>query len=105
MTLGGRLKSPQMEKGLEDLWRLWNLLFGAGKQISPSTELPHREHRTAGILYNFEIRQGQALPVPKIYIPVRHYGRDDSSIADGLRTFLRQDLAVDSYVEALESIL
>jgi DMATS type aromatic prenyltransferase len=107
MTLAGRLKSSEISQGLRELRFLWDLLFGATH--ASTEELPHSEHRTAGILYNFEIRPDGSLPVPKIYIPVRHYVQNDLRTIDGLQQYLlshRKDhRSMDQYLQAVEAIL
>lgn len=107
MTLAGRLNSPETAQGLGELEILWNLLFGADH--ASSEELRHVGHRTAGILYNFEIKPGRPLPVPKIYIPVRHYFQCDLCIMEALCTYLQRrgknSQSVNQYVQAMKTIL
>ena len=107
MTFDGVLAESNLDKGLEELEKLWKLVLEPAQHLSPADELYHRAHRTAGNLYYFEFRPGQLIPVPKLYIPVRHYGQDDHAIAEGLKTYLQsrgQDLLACKYVEALQSI-
>ncbi|RDL36931.1 uncharacterized protein BP5553_04364 [Venustampulla echinocandica] len=104
--LRGRLNGPRIDEGLNDLWELWNLVFDTGECASESAHLTYRGHRTAGILYYFEIRQGSDFPVPKIYLPVRHYGRNDYAVAQGLGTYLSrrgQKAAADGFIRALKN--
>lgn len=107
LTLNGALGNPHLSRGLEELQILWNLLFGAN--MSPDNDLPHVEHRTAGILYNFEIKPNEPLPVPKIYIPVRHYARNDFEVLEALRTYLQhhhgEHESVEKYMKAIKTIL
>jgi DMATS type aromatic prenyltransferase len=107
MTLTGKLDSPNISKGLRELKILWDLLFGASH--SSTEELPHSDHRTAGILYNFEIRRYESLPVPKIYIPVRHYAQNDLFTIHGLQKYLlrhrRDHQSMDKYMQAIDAIL
>ena len=107
MTLAGKIRTPEMSKGLDELRILWEFLFGLDR--ASSEELPHTGHRTAGILYNFELRPGTALPVPKIYIPVRHYAANDDYVIDRLQTYLlrcrgRPEL-MEKYHEAITALL
>ncbi|RYP60039.1 hypothetical protein DL769_008296 [Monosporascus sp. CRB-8-3] len=78
MTLGGQISNIGLEKGLCELKQLWSDLFGQGEV--EETPLPYNNHRTAGILYNVEFRLGNKEPNVKIYIPVRHYARNDLQI-------------------------
>ncbi|KAJ8120716.1 hypothetical protein ONZ43_g2648 [Nemania bipapillata] len=87
ITLGGRIKSPNMQQGLEDLQSLWNAIF---EVESPSTDpLKEVNHRTAGMLYNVEFRVGDQFPVAKVYLPVRHYSSSDSAVIRGLDTYFK----------------
>lgn len=90
MTLGGRL--PALSKAtVASLAELWCACFGLqntpdelGRPLRPSN------HRTAGLLYYFELRTGAALPTAKVYLPVRHYAQNDEQVARGLSAFLEK---------------
>lgn len=114
VTLDGRLASSEIEQSLQELEALWCSLFsnnrsnsegsaGTASSHSPSPD----SHRTAGILYNFEIRPGCPLPVPKVYIPVRHYAHSDGHVMQALRKYIqRSDAALFvPYGEAMTSLL
>jgi len=84
MTLGGKLPS-MTEKGLislDDLWCSVLSLDHSGMNLREQT------HRTAGILYYFELKAGSTLPKSKVYIPAKHYGGNDQAVARGLSKFL-----------------
>ena len=107
LTLDDKIHSVKAHNGLETLRKLWQLVFGLEDGFSPDKELASKEHETAGILYNFDIRPGVSSPEPKIYLPVRHYGRSDQHIAQGITEFLRQhggQQFVASYLTMLESL-
>ncbi|KAI0817138.1 tryptophan dimethylallyltransferase-domain-containing protein [Xylaria sp. FL0064] len=82
VTLGGRVKNMNMAKGLDDLHRLWNAIFG----VNTPSDHPLKEvnHRTAGILFNVGFRLGDRYPVAKVYLPVRHYSSSDDNVIKGL---------------------
>ena len=107
MTLDGQLNLPNTKTGLDELQILWSLLFGTERSLSE--DLPKRNHRTAGILYNFEIRPGHQLPIPKVYLPVRHYAHNDIQVMKSLQTHLQQYQKpcqhVNSYIKAMQTIL
>ena len=108
MTLGDKRRQVQMSSSLEKLHELWDLVTGDGRPKSASEELKQIAHRTAGILYNFEIKHGKREPVPKVYIPVRHYGKNDLSVLRGLRSWLQKrclDWAGGNYSSALLYLL
>lgn len=93
VTLGGRLESSEMNQSLQELDILWRYLFSDDISSSdvPAGAVPSlslNSHRTAGILYNFEIKPGCPLPVPKVYIPVRHNARSDSRVMQALRNYI-----------------
>ncbi|KAI9878484.1 MAG: hypothetical protein M1830_000770 [Pleopsidium flavum] len=107
MTLGGVLGHSYLNRGLNELQKLWKLVLSQGQDFSAAEDLQPRAHRTAGILYYFDMKQGKALPGVKVYIPVRHYGQNDLAIAEGLRVYLKsrgQDPLACKYMKALKSI-
>ncbi|KAL9122382.1 MAG: hypothetical protein Q9187_001066 [Circinaria calcarea] len=86
MTMGGKLsRSEKVRRELSDLWRL---VLELDRSFSSSESLPLKTDRTAGIMYNYDIRAGTIMPEPKIYINTRHYGQNDLSIAQGLASFM-----------------
>lgn len=86
LTLGGRLQSPELSQGIKDLKNLWDCLFQVDNL--PEEPLQLVNHRTAGILYNVELKLGASLPTTKIYIPVRHYSRSDEQIIQRFAAYL-----------------
>lgn len=108
ITMGGALNGPGIDKGLEELKQLWDLVLGRDSS-EEHEELGRLDHRTAGIIYNFELKPTGETPVPKVYIPVRHYALNDQQIATGLATYLarRGDYGFtnESYVQTLQDIL
>ncbi|GAB1318078.1 4-O-dimethylallyl-L-tyrosine synthase [Madurella fahalii] len=88
MTLGGRT-TPLPEQARLGLAELWCAAFGLENDTKALLDpLPERKHRTAGLLYYFELKAGSPCPKPKVYLPVRHYAQDDEQIARGLSSFL-----------------
>ena len=107
MTLGGALDGSSLKTGLDELLKLWKLVVSQRKEFSTAEELRQKDHRTAGILYYFDIKSGTALPGVKVYIPVRHYGQNDLAIAKGLSEYLKsreQDSIAGKYIEALKEM-
>ncbi|OLN88022.1 7-dimethylallyltryptophan synthase 1 [Colletotrichum chlorophyti] len=102
-TLGGTLKGPQVEAGL-DLIRLFYMhVLGL---TAPDEDLPRSTHRTSGIIFNMELKHNSTAPVPKVYIPVRHYGGTDLRIAQCLSNFFRAcglHHFADTYVDAVQN--
>ncbi|KAL0941663.1 tryptophan dimethylallyltransferase (aromatic prenyltransferase) [Colletotrichum truncatum] len=101
-TLGGSLAGPNIEAGL-DLIRLFYLhVLGL---TAPEESLPQSWHRTSGIIFNMEMVHNRTEPVPKVYIPVRHYGGTDLRIAHSLGSFFRAcglHHIADRYVDAVQ---
>ncbi|KAI0387537.1 tryptophan dimethylallyltransferase-domain-containing protein [Hypomontagnella monticulosa] len=87
MSLGGRIAGHDMDVGLAELRRLWNLLFDRESE-SEDKPLGQANHRTGGILYNVEFRLGGKAPKAKIYIPVRHYARTDEHVMKSVSLFM-----------------
>lgn len=88
MTLGGRLKELSKE-GFASLEELWRLVLSLDPTISSSEPLHLNKRRTAGVLYYFELQPSRSYPKPKVYIPVKHYGKNDLEVANGLSTYLK----------------
>ncbi|KAF0331043.1 dimethylallyl tryptophan synthase, partial [Colletotrichum asianum] len=92
MSLGGRLPFLT-DTVMSSLNELWVAVFGSGAEDDVGTlsrPLPTIDHRTSGILYYLELKADAPLPKPKVYLPVRHYARDDEQIARGLSGFLQR---------------
>lgn len=104
MTLGGRT-APLPEKARAGLAELWCAVFGLeSKSKALSDPLPKKKHRTAGLLYYLELRAGSSCPKSKMYLPVRHYAKNDGQIARGLSKFLEnrgKGLAGSSYYDGV----
>ena len=106
MTLDETLEQPNLEKGILELQKLWNLVLLPAQSGTSAKDLPYKAHRTAGTLYYYDMRPGQLVPTPRLYIPVRHYGRNDTVIAEGLLTYLKtrkQDEMTGRYLKVLQS--
>ncbi|KAF4877300.1 4-O-dimethylallyl-L-tyrosine synthase [Colletotrichum siamense] len=107
MSLDGRLPFLS-DTVMSSLKELWVAVFGSGAEDDVgalSRPLPTIDHRTSGILYYLELKPGAPLPKPKVYLPVRHYARDDEQIARGLSGFLeRRDKSLANGVTYYEGV-
>jgi len=86
---------------------LWYLVLGLPNDFPEAKELAPNYHYTAGTIYYFSLRPGSPIPEPKVYIPVRHYARNDQEIAQGLeKAFRRQgwEHHAEDYIETIKSI-
>ena len=104
MTLGGQIRNPLWESSMKDLRKLWYLALGLDEDFPTSAELPINDHCTAGIMYNIDIKPGTAMPEPKVYIPLKHYSRNDLNAAQGLSRFLK-DQGRSGYTEGYMNLL
>ncbi|KAF2869631.1 aromatic prenyltransferase [Massariosphaeria phaeospora] len=104
--MGGRL--PRLsERAISSLKDLWNELFGLDASIAETQPLPVNPHRTAGILHYFSVRSGSKLPKIKVYLPVRHYSKNDDQVARGLSKFLdkqNKQLTDGPYLQGLQRL-
>lgn len=104
MTLGSRVTLPGMGDGLNHLRELYGSLLDYSQSMkADSVQLPVRDHRTAGILYNVEFKVGSSTPKVKAYLPVRHYGKNEEAIISALE---KQNLVrIENYRDALYTLL
>lgn len=98
----------QISSGLEELQDLWKRVFCLEDDFDPHRPLHPAEHETAGILYYLEVRPNSQKVTSKVYLPVKHYGRDDWSTALGLTDFFKsrtrvQAKIVDQYLASLRA--
>lgn len=110
MTLGNRVNAPENNSAFHDLFELWQALFFSGMDVptTASTELRSCSHRTAGILYYLDLSENNPKPVPKVYLPVRHYGESDYQIAKAVCAYMKrkgQQHEARQYLAALREIL
>ncbi|KAF7888930.1 hypothetical protein EAF00_009230 [Botryotinia globosa] len=96
----------KIAKGLEEFRMLWNLVFNCGDQ-GQAGHLPYKSHITSGILYYFEVRPGGSKVTTKVYLPVKHYAKDDLSVAKGLQSFFNkrgglQDQSAKDFIGVLD---
>ncbi|KUL82979.1 hypothetical protein ZTR_10298 [Talaromyces verruculosus] len=87
MTLGGQISTHIQGALLESLKSIWCSVLSL-EEKDLDADLPVNNHRTAGILYLAELRPGCHVPKIKVYIPAKHYGKNDLSVAQGISTFL-----------------
>ena len=108
ITLGGTNPLPSGDATFKDLKELWCALLALNENLPLDSQLPETRHRTAGILYYLEFRPGSHEIKSKVYIPVRHYARDDLQVAIGLQNFLKgQNMGLggdESYIDAMQEI-
>ena len=85
MTLDGTLRTPTIDKALEQIATLWRLLFGdILDDVEPDVCEDRLRHLTGGLLFYYELRGDSAHPHPKVYLPVRHLCRSDAQIVQAM---------------------
>ncbi|KAF8630805.1 hypothetical protein AX15_002707 [Amanita polypyramis BW_CC] len=104
LTLGGAISSAAMSDALAHLEILWNHLFPSSASTSGrQLEMPvnsdtrqrerlgkrNAQHPTGGLLYYFSLHPGVDMPLPKIYLPVSRYCRNDLQISNAVEQVYR----------------
>lgn len=87
MTLGGQISTHIQGELLSSLKSIWCSVLSL-EEKDLNADLPMNNHRTAGILYLAELRPGCPVPKIKVYIPAKHYGKNDLSVAQGISRYL-----------------
>lgn len=106
MTLGGTLSSPSILSAIATLRHLWHLLFEVDEDVSLQSTSPG--HYASGFVVYFEMGLGRPTPLPKAYIPVRHYCDNDMQIAKALAQYYKEiglPSVGDRYVADIQSFL
>ncbi|KAL1601388.1 hypothetical protein SLS60_006300 [Paraconiothyrium brasiliense] len=103
LTLNGTMPEPWTDSVLQKLYTLLDMVAPGYKEIQLCNA------QTAGVLYNFDIHSGRKEPYPRIYIPVKHYGINDLSIAQGLERFQTMEGRIEEersspYLEMLRQV-
>ncbi|CRL20397.1 Aromatic prenyltransferase, DMATS type [Penicillium camemberti] len=94
-AFGGRIDSPESNKGLDYLQRLWELLeIGNG---------PHP--LDLHLVWNYETKAGMKVPATKIYFPV--YGLNDQKNVRAIVQYLKEiglDIRGDAYEQDVQDL-
>ena len=86
---------------------IWRLVLSLDKYFSSSDDLPHSRLKTVGTFFDFDLKQGNAIPEARLYTPAKQYGRDELAVAEGLGTYHKGKPKVhyvDNYMRALEEV-
>jgi 4-O-dimethylallyl-L-tyrosine synthase len=103
MTVGG-LRTG-LDKSLERFFDLWKRTLDLDPNASPEDELPNVDHPTSGAVFHFDVAPKSFIPDVKVYIPVRHYAKNDLQAALGLLGYLEDQgrgYYSQSYLGALD---
>ncbi|KAI4090508.1 MAG: hypothetical protein L6R37_007866 [Teloschistes peruensis] len=108
MSLGGTAPYPNSPTDFEPLRKLWYRLFSVdddAHRFSDDDELSPTTHETAGTLYHFDVATGKEdVAEAKLYIPVKHYGRNDGAIGESLIGYLQEE-GRGAYTENFRRVL
>lgn len=86
-TLGGRLDSATVKKGLEYLWQLWQLTrVEEGHRAFTGGFDDGRDSTPTPMVWNYEMRTADSAPICKFYFPI--HGENDGRIVRGVSQFL-----------------
>jgi DMATS type aromatic prenyltransferase len=86
-TLGGRVDTIVIQKGLEHLHELWRLTgISEGDRVFTGGFDDGKDATPTPMVWNYEMRAGEPMPLTKFYFPV--HGENDERIIQGLAKFL-----------------
>jgi DMATS type aromatic prenyltransferase len=102
-------KNQNISKGIRELRDLWKLTLVPDEDFCATKDLPSTLHVTAGMLYYFEANPNSNQIATKVYLPMKHYGKNDQAVAMGLATFLNSRGShytehIKGYMKALDDI-
>jgi DMATS type aromatic prenyltransferase len=89
-TLGQRIDTADTTAAIDELRKLWYGVLNIPQDFPECDDLPDISAPTAGVLFNFELKPGEPIPEPKIYIPVAMYNGNDETIVHGLQEFFKR---------------
>ncbi|KAF9027543.1 aromatic prenyltransferase [Hymenopellis radicata] len=105
-TLDGTLDSSAVRESVECLRHMWRLLFGDISTTANVTPTDSTHYASRFVVY-FELSLNRSHPAPKIYLPVRHYCRNDEVIGQALSSYYKdigdEDMSA-KYLGCIEEI-
>ncbi|KAL4953395.1 aromatic prenyltransferase [Aspergillus filifer] len=129
LTLGGRVKTPDLDAKLRTLHDLVKAIMPTPADLPDDADIPapeapppppptesgsgsadmanERPAFISGYQYYFDIAPGASLPDIKFYIPIRKAQMDDRTVANGLTSWMRaqgRGAFCDGYVRVLEGL-
>jgi DMATS type aromatic prenyltransferase len=86
-TLGGRVDTPTVRKGLEYLSQLWSFTKVAeGRRDFTGGFDDGKDSTPTPMVWNYEMQLGNPIPLTKFYFPI--HGENDQKIIRGIAQFL-----------------
>ncbi|KAJ6544420.1 aromatic prenyltransferase, partial [Mycena capillaripes] len=104
LTLGGKISDEYVAETLSAMRHLWRLVFPGVEDGMPLSSKRGPEYYPTGFLIYYEMAIGRAIPIPKVYIPVRHYCDSDAHIASALAQYFK-DIKLTEVGERYETDL
>lgn len=92
MTLGDHptlVSHPGVQHAIANVTHLWCLLFGQDAVDNDVSLSSKNTIYTKGIVVYYDLTPGRAIPMPKVYIPVRHYANSDAHVCQVMSQYYR----------------
>jgi len=93
MTLGNHpalANHPGIRHAVANVSHLWRLLFGPDAVHDDISLTSKSSIYTKGIVVYYDLTPGRAIPMPKVYIPVRHYAKSDAHVCQVMSQYYRE---------------
>lgn len=111
MTLGNQpalVNHPGVQHAIANVTHLWRLMFGQDAVDNDVSQISHHSIYTKGVVIYYDLTPGRAIPLPKVYIPVRHYAKNDAHVCEVMSQYYREIGFINSgstYQETVEKAL
>jgi tryptophan 7-dimethylallyltransferase len=111
MTLGGHpaiANHPGIKHAIANVTSLWRLMFGQDAVDNDLSLTSKNSVYTKGFVVYYDLTPGRAIPMPKLYIPVRHYATSDAHVCQVMSQYYRDIGFIKSgstYQETIERAL
>ena len=111
MTLGNQpalANHAGIQHAITNVTHLWRLMFGQDAVDNDVSLTSKNSIYTKGIVIYYDLTPGRAIPMPKVYIPVRHYAKNDAHVCEVMSEYYRNIGFIQSgstYQEMVERAL
>lgn len=93
MTLGDHpalVNHRGIQHAIANVTHLWRLMFGQDAVDNDVSQISHHSIYTKGVVIYYDLTPGRAIPMPKVYIPVRHYAKNDAHVCEVMSQYYRE---------------
>ena len=93
MTLGNErafVNHLGIQHAIANVTHLWRLLFGQDAVDNDVSLTSKNSIYTTGVVIYYDLTPGRAMPLPKVYIPVRHYAESDEHICQVMSQYYHE---------------